>query len=85
MEHTGRYYETVANVLHNFGLFVSTVNPLLIKEYGRNSGTTKRGSPYLRKTLFNIMKCHLQNAPENEPVCQFIDKKHSECSHTLYI
>ena len=47
-------------------------------KYGRNSGTTKRGSPYLRKTLFNIMKCYLQNAPENEPVFQFIDKKRVE-------
>lgn len=37
MEHTGRYYEPVANALHNSGLFVSTVNPLLIKEYGGNS------------------------------------------------
>jgi transposase len=47
-------------------------------KYGRNSGTTKRGSPYLRKTLFNIMKCYLQNAPENDPVFQFIDKKRAE-------
>lgn len=47
-------------------------------KYGRNSGTTKRGSPYLRKTLFNIMKCYLQNAPENESVFQFIDKKRAE-------
>lgn len=47
-------------------------------KYGRNSGTTKRGSPYLRKTLFNIMTCYLQNAPENEPVFQFIDKKRAE-------
>ena len=37
MEHTGRYYESVANVLHEAGLFVSAVNPLLIKEYGGNS------------------------------------------------
>ena len=37
MEHTGRYYEPVANTLHNSGLFVSAVNPLLIKEYGGNS------------------------------------------------
>ena len=47
-------------------------------KYGRNSGTTKRGSPYLHKTLFNIMKCYLQNVPENEPVFQFIDKKCTE-------
>lgn len=37
MEHTGRYYESVAKVLHEAGLYVSVVNPLLIKEYGNNS------------------------------------------------
>lgn len=37
MEHTGRYYESVAQVLHDHHLFVSAVNPLLIREYGRNS------------------------------------------------
>lgn len=37
MEHTGRYYESIANVLHQNGLFVSPVNPLLIKQYGGNS------------------------------------------------
>lgn len=37
MEHTGRYYESIAKVLHEAGLYVSVVNPLLIKEYGANS------------------------------------------------
>ena len=37
MEHTGRYYEPVAKVLHDCGVFVTAVNPLLIKEYGGNS------------------------------------------------
>ena len=37
MEHTGRYYEAVANALYQAGLYVSCVNPLLIKEYGGNS------------------------------------------------
>ena len=37
MEHTGRYYESIAKSLHEAGLFVSAVNPLLIKEYGGNS------------------------------------------------
>jgi len=37
MEHTGRYYESIANVLHDQGLYVSAVNPLLIKQYGNNS------------------------------------------------
>ena len=36
-EHTGCYYEPVAKVLHEAGLYVSTVNPLLIKEYGAKS------------------------------------------------
>lgn len=37
MEHTGRYYEPVARVLHERKLFVSTVNPLLIRQYNGNS------------------------------------------------
>jgi len=37
MEHTGRYYESVAQVIHDRGFTVSAVNPLLIREYGGNS------------------------------------------------
>lgn len=37
LEHTGRYYEPVAQMLYDAGIFVSAVNPLLIKEYGNNS------------------------------------------------
>jgi transposase len=37
MEHTGRYWEPIAQVIHESGLFVSAVNPLLIREYGNNS------------------------------------------------
>jgi transposase len=37
LEHTGRYYEPVAQLLHDAGIFVSAVNPLLIREYGNNS------------------------------------------------
>lgn len=44
----------------------------------RSNKTTKRGSPYLRKTLFNIMTIHLQHAPADEPVFQFLDKKRAE-------
>lgn len=35
MEHTGRYYEQIAQYLHDAGLYVSAVNPKLIKD---NSG-----------------------------------------------
>lgn len=36
MEYTGIYYEPIANELHNAGIFVSVVNPLLIDNYGTN-------------------------------------------------
>lgn len=36
MEYTGTYYEPIANVLHNAGIFISVVNPLLIEDYGTN-------------------------------------------------
>lgn len=46
--------------------------------HSRSNKTTKRGSPYLRKTLFNIMTIHLQRSPLDEPVFQFLDKKRAE-------
>ena len=39
---------------------------------------SKRGSASLRRTLFLLMGVYLQNAPVNEPVYQFMDKKSSE-------
>ena len=40
--------------------------------------SSKRGSPYLRKTLFVIMTILLQLQPADDPVYQFLDKKRSE-------
>ena len=40
--------------------------------------SSKRGSPYLRKTLFNIMSILIQLQPQDDPVYQFIDKKRAE-------
>ena len=37
MESTGRYHEPIRNVLSKAGLFVCTVNPHLIKNYGNNT------------------------------------------------
>lgn len=37
MEYTGKYYEPIANVLHNTGIFVSVVNAILVHDYGGNS------------------------------------------------
>ena len=39
---------------------------------------TKRGSPHLRKTLFQIMTTYLRLAPQDEAVHQFLDKKRAE-------
>lgn len=37
MEHTGRYYEPVAERLSDAGIFVSAVNPILIRNFGDDS------------------------------------------------
>ena len=37
MEHTGRYYEPVASWLTNAGIFVSAINPKLIRDFGDES------------------------------------------------
>ena len=37
MEHTGRYYEPMAQCFSDAGFFVSAVNPKLIKDYSHNS------------------------------------------------
>ena len=44
----------------------------------RSNKSSKRGSPYLRKTLFNVMGIYLKCASQNEPVFQFLDRKLSE-------
>lgn len=42
---------------------------------------SKRGSPSLRKVLFQITEVFILNKPEDEPIYQFIDKKRSEGKH----
>ena len=58
MEHTGRYYEPVAQVLHGLGLFVSAVNPILISEYGNNA---LRHAKTDKKDALKIAKYGLDN------------------------
>lgn len=53
--------------VNDSGKKVSTSNP-----------STKRGSPHLRKTLFQIVSTYLKLAPQDEPVFRFIDKKRAE-------
>ena len=48
-------------------------------DYKRKSNpTTKKGSPYLRKTLFQIMDSLIQRSPVDDPVYAFMDKKRAE-------
>ena len=48
------------------------------KHISKSNPTTKRGSPHLRKTLYQIVCAYLLKAPADEPVYQFLDKKRSE-------
>ena len=53
-----------------------------VDESGKHSAksvpTTKRGSPHLRKTLYQIICTYLKKSPADEPVYQFLDKKRAE-------
>jgi transposase len=42
---------------------------------------SKKGTPHLRKTLFQVMDCLIQNAPADDPIFQFLDRKRSEGKH----
>lgn len=44
----------------------------------KSRSISKRGSPSLRKTLFQIILVYILQKPENEPVYQFLNKKRSE-------
>lgn len=48
------------------------------KKHTESNPSSKRGSPHLRKTLFQIVSTYLKRSPVNEPVYQFLDKKRSE-------
>ena len=48
------------------------------KMKSESNPATKRGSPHLRKTLYQVATTHLKRSPANEPVYQFLDKKRKE-------
>ena len=45
---------------------------------GRHKSMSKVGSSSLRRSLFLVMSVYLQNAPVDEPVYQFMNKKRAE-------
>lgn len=52
-------------------------SPLMSHILPKTSKVWLVGSARLRKTLFQIMTTLLQNAPEDDPVYRFLDKKRS--------
>ena len=42
---------------------------------------SKKGSPHLRRALFQIMDCLIKNAPADNAVFQFLDRKRAEGKH----
>ena len=58
MECTGRYHESMAEELYDAGIFVSTVNPILIHGYGNNS---VRRAKTDKKDALKIAKYGLDN------------------------
>ena len=46
-----------------------------------NRTISKKGSPHLRTTLFQVTDCLVKTQPVNDPVFQFIDRKRSEGKH----
>ena len=62
MEHTGRYYEQIAQYLHDAGLYVSAVNPKLIKD--NSGGNTLRHVKTDKADAKKIAKYALDNWAE---------------------
>ena len=57
MEHTGRYYEVLAHQLSEANLFVSAINPKLIKDLINNS----LSKPKIRKRGVDLVAPYAQN------------------------
>jgi transposase len=44
-------------------------------------GISKKGSPHLRKALFQVMDCLIKHSPVDDPVYQFLDRKRAAGKH----
>lgn len=59
----------------------SGIDPTINSSGAYNSDSnpsSKRGSPHLRKTLFQVVSTYLKKSPPDEPVFLFLDKKRNE-------
>jgi len=48
------------------------------KKVSISGSISRSGDALIRKTVFQVVECHLLNSPADEPVYQFLDKKRSE-------
>ena len=46
-----------------------------------STSISKKGSPHLCKTLFQVMDCLIKHKPADDPVYQFLDRKRAEGKH----
>jgi len=46
-----------------------------------STSISKKGSPHLRKALFQVMDCLIKHKPVDDPVYQFLDRKRAEGKH----
>ena len=66
MEHTGYYYLPIALFLPKSGLFVSVVNPILVKDYSNRSLTVRKGKTDKKDSLkFDVYWQVLLNSIRN--------------------
>ena len=70
MEATGVYYEPVARRLHEHGIFVSVVNPVLISDYGdntlRKAKTDKKDAVKIASYALNAWLDLVEYKPEED-------------------
>lgn len=50
-------------------------------KYSADGEVSKKGSPHLRKALFQVMDCLLKHSPTDDPIYQFLDRKRAEGKH----
>jgi len=48
------------------------------KKVTKSGKISRSGDALLRKAAYQVVECHLQSSPADEPVYQFLDKKRSE-------
>ena len=49
--------------------------------YQGKTPISKKGSPHLRKALFQVMDCLLKHSPIDDPVYQLLDRKRADNKH----